>query len=58
VVERTRLNDFIYWRTLDARLAELLGRRAPIAASAANTVPAVAAQVVQVVAQEQGEMVQ
>jgi exo-beta-1,3-glucanase (GH17 family)/cellulose synthase/poly-beta-1,6-N-acetylglucosamine synthase-like glycosyltransferase len=62
VVERTRLNEFAYWRTLDARFAELLGRRAPIAASAVTTVPAVAAQVVQAVqvqvAQEQRELVQ
>jgi glycosyl transferase family 2 len=70
VIERTRLNEFGYWRTLDARFAELLGRRAPIAASAATSVPAVAAQVVQaiqavqvvqavqVAAQEQRELVQ
>jgi glycosyltransferase involved in cell wall biosynthesis len=25
--ERTRLNDFVYWRTLDARLGELIARR-------------------------------
>jgi exo-beta-1,3-glucanase (GH17 family)/cellulose synthase/poly-beta-1,6-N-acetylglucosamine synthase-like glycosyltransferase len=60
VVERTRLNEFAYWRTLDARFAELLGRRAPIAVTAAATVPAQVAQVVQAVqvAPEQRELVQ
>jgi hypothetical protein len=67
VVERTRLNEFAYWRTLDTRFAELLGRRVtPIASTvvpAAVTVPTVAAQVAQVVqavqvAQEQRELVQ
>ena len=28
VVERTRLNDFAYWQTLEARLGELIARRA------------------------------
>ncbi|HEY0222923.1 MAG TPA: hypothetical protein VGC38_00235, partial [Pseudolabrys sp.] len=67
VIERTRLNEFAYWRNLDARFAELLGRRArPIASAAVPavvTVPTVAAQVAQVVqavqvAQEQHELVQ
>ena len=53
VFERTPLNEFVYWRTLDARFAELLGRRAPITASAVTTLPA---QVVQV--QKQAELVQ
>jgi uncharacterized membrane protein YbhN (UPF0104 family) len=34
-VERTRLNDFAYWQALDVRVAEMLGRQAPV-------VPAVA----------------
>jgi exo-beta-1,3-glucanase (GH17 family)/cellulose synthase/poly-beta-1,6-N-acetylglucosamine synthase-like glycosyltransferase len=53
VIERTRLNEFAYWRTLDARFAELLGRRAPTAsavtAAVTVSVPTVAAQVAQVV---------
>jgi hypothetical protein len=49
VVERTRLNEFATWRTLEARFAELLPRRATIA-KAASTAP------VQV--QKQGELVQ
>ncbi len=53
-IERTRLNDFAYWGALDTRLAELVGRRVPIVATAATTVPA---QVVQA-AQKQGELVQ
>jgi cellulose synthase/poly-beta-1,6-N-acetylglucosamine synthase-like glycosyltransferase len=57
MLERTRLNDFATWRLLDARLAELLGRRAPIAATAVTTVPAQVVQVVQV-APEQAELVQ
>jgi len=31
VVERTRLNEFAYWRTLEARFVELLPRRATVA---------------------------
>ena len=60
VMERSALNDFATWRGLDARLAELLGRRAaPIAAPAVTTVPAQVAQVVQqVVVPEQRELVQ
>jgi len=61
VIERTRLNDFEYWRSVDTRLGELFGRRAPIAnvVSAAPVAQAVqqAVQVVQA-AQEQGELVQ
>jgi hypothetical protein len=63
-IERTRLNEFVYWRTLDARFAELLGRRAtPIAntaVTAAVAVPTVAAQVAQAVqvVQEQHELAQ
>jgi hypothetical protein len=38
-IERTQLNEFAYWRTLDARVAELLGRRAPMP-SGVTTVPA------------------
>jgi len=61
VIERTRLNEFGYWRALDTRFAELLGRRAPNASASVTTAPAVAAQVVQAVqvqvAQEQGELV-
>jgi len=30
-IERSKLNDFGTWRALDARVAEILGRRAPIA---------------------------
>jgi hypothetical protein len=59
-IERTRLNEFAYWRTLDARFAELLGRRAPMPIS--NVVTTAPAQVqipVQVqVVQEHGELVQ
>jgi exo-beta-1,3-glucanase (GH17 family) len=51
VVERTRLNEFATWRTLEARFAELLPRRATIA-KAASTAP------VQVQVQKQGELVQ
>ncbi len=67
VLERTRLNEFAYWRTLDTRFAELLGRRGTPIASAAvpavATVPTVAAQVAQVVqavqvAEAQHELVQ
>jgi exo-beta-1,3-glucanase (GH17 family)/cellulose synthase/poly-beta-1,6-N-acetylglucosamine synthase-like glycosyltransferase len=58
VMERTRLNEFAYWRTLDRRFAELLGRRAPIAATVITTVPAQVVQAVQIVAQEQHELVQ
>src|SRR5664279_2190676 len=67
VIERTRLNEFAYWRSLDTRFAELLGRPAtPIANAAVPAVvkvPTVAAQVAQVVqavqvAQEQRELVQ
>jgi exo-beta-1,3-glucanase (GH17 family)/cellulose synthase/poly-beta-1,6-N-acetylglucosamine synthase-like glycosyltransferase len=57
VVERTRLNEFAYWRSLEARFAELLPRRTAIAANAVTTVPAQVVQAVQV-AQEQGELVQ
>jgi hypothetical protein len=57
-MERTRLNEFAYWRTLDRRFAELLGRRAPIAATVITTVPAQVVQAVQIVAQEQHELVQ
>jgi len=45
-IERTPLNDFVYWRALDARFAELLGRQAPIAnavAPAPVAVPVTAA---------------
>ncbi len=38
-IERSKLNDFAYWRALDLRLAELLRRRAPIAGVAPATVP-------------------
>ena len=61
VMERTRLNEFAYWRSLDRRFAELFGRRAPIAATVVTTVPAQVAQVVQAVqavAQEQRELAQ
>jgi exo-beta-1,3-glucanase (GH17 family)/cellulose synthase/poly-beta-1,6-N-acetylglucosamine synthase-like glycosyltransferase len=57
VVERTRLNEFAYWRSLEARFAELLPRRTAIAANAVTTVPAQVVQAVQV-AQEQCELVQ
>ncbi len=60
VIERTRLNEFAYWRSLDARVAELFGRRVtPMSVTA--TVPAqVVQQAVQAVqaAQKQGELVQ
>ena len=52
-IERTRFNEFATWRTLDARFAELLGRRAPIA----NVVTTAPAQV-PVPVQEHGELVQ
>ena len=35
-VERSRLNDFAYWQALDGRVAEMLGRRTPIAPAAAS----------------------
>jgi exo-beta-1,3-glucanase (GH17 family)/cellulose synthase/poly-beta-1,6-N-acetylglucosamine synthase-like glycosyltransferase len=60
-IERTPLNEFATWRALDARFAELVGRRAPIAAAiVVTTVPAQVVQVVQAVqvAQEQAELVQ
>jgi hypothetical protein len=53
LIERTRFNDFATWRTLDARLGELLPRRIRIAKTV-STAPVV--QVVQV--QERGELVQ
>ena len=53
VFERTPLNDFATWRALDVRLAELLGRRAPVAATAVTIVPAQAVQV-----PKQGELAQ
>ena len=52
VIERTRLNEFGYWRTLDARVDALFGRQAPAASAvtaAVTVVPTVAAQVAQVV---------
>ena len=61
LIERTRLNDFGYWRSLDARFAELLGRRAPIAQAVSNAMtPQPAVQTVPVVApvSEQVELVQ
>ncbi len=65
VMERTRLNEFATWRAIDARVDELLGRRAPTAVSTVTAVPAVAVQVVQAVqavqaqvAPEQRELVQ
>jgi hypothetical protein len=48
VIERTRLNDFAYWRSLDTRLAELVGRRASIANVGSPTPVAQVAQVVQI----------
>jgi cellulose synthase/poly-beta-1,6-N-acetylglucosamine synthase-like glycosyltransferase len=53
VIERTRFNEFATWRMLDARFAELLGRRAPIA-NAVTTAPAQ----LPVQVQEHGELVQ
>ncbi len=53
VFERTRLNDFATWQALEARLAELLGRRAPIA-KVMNAAPVQ----VQVQVQKQSELVQ
>jgi elongation factor P hydroxylase len=44
-IERTQLNDFAYWRTLDARLAELLPKRA--AAVAKVAAPASEREIVQ-----------
>ena len=68
VIERTQFNEFAYWRTLDARFAELLGRRAPMPMPIANVITTVPAQIplqvplqvqVPVVAQEhRSEMVQ
>jgi exo-beta-1,3-glucanase (GH17 family)/cellulose synthase/poly-beta-1,6-N-acetylglucosamine synthase-like glycosyltransferase len=42
VIERTRLNDFAYWRSLEARVAELLPitRRSATIAEATTTAPA------------------
>jgi hypothetical protein len=60
IIERTQFNEFAYWRVLDARFGELLGRRAPMPiASAVNAVPQVA-QVVPAVqtAPEHAELVQ
>jgi len=60
LIERSRLNDFGYWRAIDARLAELLGRRAPIAQAVSNVISPPAVQTVPVVvpSQEQAELVQ
>ncbi len=46
-IERTRLNEFGYWRSLDTRFAEMFGRRAPIA-NVVSSVPV----------PKQGELVQ
>ena len=42
VIERTRLNDFAYWRSLEARFAESLPitRRSATMAEATRTAPA------------------
>jgi exo-beta-1,3-glucanase (GH17 family)/cellulose synthase/poly-beta-1,6-N-acetylglucosamine synthase-like glycosyltransferase len=42
VIERTRLNDFVYWRSLEARLGELLPitRRSATMVEATRTAPA------------------
>jgi len=42
VIERTQLNEFAYWRSLQARVSELLplSRRAPAIAEATQTAPA------------------
>jgi exo-beta-1,3-glucanase (GH17 family)/cellulose synthase/poly-beta-1,6-N-acetylglucosamine synthase-like glycosyltransferase len=42
VIERTRLNDFAYWRSLEARIAEILPitRRSARIAEATSTAPA------------------
>ncbi|HMJ43419.1 MAG TPA: glycosyltransferase family 2 protein, partial [Pseudolabrys sp.] len=61
VIERTRLNDFAYWRAIDVRLAELLGRRAPIAQAVGNAMvpqPAVQTIPVAVASKEQPELAQ
>jgi hypothetical protein len=61
LIERTRLNDFAYWRAIDVRLAELLGRRTPIAQAVSNAMtpqPAVQTVPVAVPAQEQAELAQ
>ncbi len=50
-IERTPLNDFAYWRMLEVRLAQILGRRPSIATAAAPT----SATVVQPVAPPQGQ---
>jgi exo-beta-1,3-glucanase (GH17 family)/cellulose synthase/poly-beta-1,6-N-acetylglucosamine synthase-like glycosyltransferase len=52
VIERTAFNDFAYWRSLQARLAEFVGRRAPIAPTPA---PAAAVPAVPPVAPAQGQ---
>ena len=39
LIERSALNDFAYWQTLEARVAELLPRRAAQVAKAAAPVP-------------------
>src|SRR5665213_1939293 len=43
VIERTQLNDFAYWRALDARLGEIFAR-CPARAAAPAPVPAVVKQ--------------
>jgi hypothetical protein len=45
-IERTQLNDFAYWRSLEARFAELLPRRA-IAQPAPAPVPVERRELVQ-----------
>jgi cellulose synthase/poly-beta-1,6-N-acetylglucosamine synthase-like glycosyltransferase len=42
MIERTRLNDFAYWRSLEARVADLLpiARRSPTVVEATRTAPA------------------
>jgi exo-beta-1,3-glucanase (GH17 family)/cellulose synthase/poly-beta-1,6-N-acetylglucosamine synthase-like glycosyltransferase len=42
IIERTRLNEYAYWRSLEARVAELLPltRRTPTIAEATRTAPA------------------
>ena len=59
LIERSRLNEFATWRALDTRVADLLGRRAPIAQTVGTMTPAPVVQAVQVAqVQEQAELVQ
>ncbi len=38
-IERTPLNDFVFWRTLEGRFADMLPRREPAIAKIAAPAP-------------------